>query len=100
MKEWKINSLDELEGEAKKRFDAECERDWKGNPEVQVNLPESIFPDMNKVQRQGTLGYGDDRKVGEKSLTAGSFCDAGNLYENQTPWQAPSPQRKRGWADK
>ena len=57
---------------------------------------------MDKVVRKG-LGYGDgDRKVGEKSLTAGSFCDAGNLYpEHLVPkWTAPSPQRKRGWADK
>ena len=95
MKAWNVKSLDELEGEAKKRFDAECERDWKGNPEVKVNLPESIFPEMAQVQRQGTLGYGDDRKVGEKSLTAGSFCDAGNLYENIPTWQPPTKERKR-----
>ena len=98
MKAWNVKSLDELEGDAKKRFDAECERDWKGNPEVKVNLPEEkrgLFPEMAQVQRQGTLGYGDDRKVGEKSLTAGSFCDAGNLYENHTQWQPPSKERKR-----
>ena len=43
-----------------------------------------------------------DRKVGEKSLTASSFCDAGNLYPEHLiqKWIPPSPQRKRGWADK
>ena len=103
MREWEISSLDALETQLLKKFWAEVDAEWKGNPEVKVNLPEEkrgLFPDMDVVQRQGTLGYGDDRKVGEKSLTAGSFCDAGNLYENHTPWQPPSPQRKRGWADK
>jgi hypothetical protein len=103
MREWEIKSLEELEAQLLKKFWQEVDAEWKGNPEVKVNLPEEkrgLFPDMDVVQRQGTLGYGDDRKVGEKSLTAGSFCDAGNLYENHTPWQPPSPQRKRGWADK
>ena len=40
MKEWKIKSLDELEGEAIKRFWKEIDREWKGNDEVEVNLPE------------------------------------------------------------
>lgn len=99
MKAWNVKSLEELEGEAKKRFDAECERDWKGNPEVKVNLPESMFPEMNKVTRQG-LGYGEERPVGEKSKHG--FVDAGNLYpEHLVPkWTPPSPQRKRGWQDK
>jgi len=102
MREWEIKSLEELEAQLLKKFWQEVDAEWKGNPEVKVNLPEEkrgLFPDMDVVQRQGTLGYGDDRKVGEKSLTAGSFCDAGNLYpEHLVPkWTAPSPQRKRGW---
>ena len=100
MREWEISSLDELETQLLKKFWAEVDAEWKGNTEVQVNLPESIFPEMNVVQRQGTLGYGDDRQVGKKSLTASSFCDVGNLYENHPKWEAPSPQRKRGWQDK
>jgi hypothetical protein len=105
MREWEIKSLEELEAQLLKKFWAEVDKEWKGNPDVEVNIPEEkrgLFPEMDKVQRQGSLGYGDDRKVGEKSLTAGSFVDTGNLYpEHLTPkWQPPSPQRKRGWQDK
>ena len=105
MKSWGITSPDQLKddesgNEALKRFWQEVDDTFEGSNEVQVNLPESIFPEMNTVQRQGTLGYGDDRKVGEQSLTASTFCDAGNLYENHPTWQPPSPQRKRGWQDK
>ena len=104
MREWEIKSLEELEKSLLKKFWNEVDAEWKGNPEVQVNMPaekRSLFPDMDKVQRQG-LGYGNDRKVGERSLTAGSFVDAGNLYpEHLIPkWQPPSKQRKRGWVDK
>jgi len=125
LKSWKISSPDELEGEAQKRFFDEIDKEWASKKEkdddVEVNesvqkpnsprtLSEAVrqvtersgFPEMDKVVRKGTLGYGDDRKVGEKSISAGSFCDAGNLYpEHLVPkWTAPSPQRKRGWADK
>lgn len=103
MREWEIKSLDELEKSLLKKFWAEVDGEWKGNDEVEVNLPEkksSIFPEMDKVVRNG-LGYGDgDRAVGEKSKHG--FVDAGNLYpEHLVPkWIPPSPQRKRGWADK
>lgn len=106
MREWEISSLDDLETSLLKKFWNEVDSQWKGgNPEVQVNMPEEkrgLFPEMDKVQRQGSIGYGDDRKIGEKSLSAGSFCDAGNLYPEHTHpnWQPPSKQRKRGWLDK
>jgi hypothetical protein len=126
LKSWKISSPDQLEGEAKKRFFDEVDKEWASkketeNDEVEVNesvqksnsprtLSEAVrqvtersgFPEMDKVVRKGTLGYGDDRKVGQKSISAGSFCDAGNLYpEHLIPkWIPPSPQRKRGWQDK
>jgi hypothetical protein len=104
MKEWGIESLDQLQPEPLKRFWKECDLEWKGNDEIETNIPEqkSMFREMDSVVRKG-LGYGDgDRAVGEKSLTAGSFCDAGNLYpQHLVPkWIPPSPQRKRGWQDK
>ena len=100
MREWEIKSLDELEAQLLKKFWHEVDKEWKGNPEVQVNMPEEkrgLFPDIDKVQRQGSLGYGDDRRVGEKSLTAGSFIEPGELYpDHLTPhWQPPSENRKR-----
>jgi hypothetical protein len=103
MKEWKIKSLDELEGEAKTRFDQECTDEYEGDgeDEVEVNLPEnrSMFPEMNQVTREG-LGYGEERPVGGKSKHG--FVDAGNLYpEHLVPkWIPPSPQRTRGWSNK
>ena len=128
LKEWGLKSLadlDALEAEPKKRFNDELDKEWASskNNKTDVVVHESVqkpnsprtlseavrqvtersgFPEMDKVVRNGTLGYGDDRKVGEKSISAGSFCDAGNLYpEHLVPkWTAPSPQRKRGWADK
>ena len=54
-----------------------------------------MFPEMNKVVRNG-LGYGDgDRAVGEKSKHG--FVDAGNLYpEHLTPkFIPPSKERQR-----
>ena len=103
MKTYGITHPDELEGEAKTRFWKEVDDTWKGNSDVKVNLPKSrnegLFAEMNNVEGRGTLDYAN-REVGEKSITASSFCDAGNLYENTPTWQPPSPQRKRGWQDK
>ena len=107
MKKWGIADLSELEGEAKVRFDKELE-DYEGDgeDEVEVNMPnmgEGLFPEMIGVKgRNGGLDYAD-RKTGEKSLTASTFGDSGNLYpEHLTPkWEAPSAERrKRGWSDK
>lgn len=102
MKEWGIEDLDQLQPEPLKRFWKEVDSEWKGNDEVEVNIPEnkSMFPEMDKVTRQGTLGYGEERPVGGKSKHG--FVDAGNLYpEHLVPkWIPPSPQRKRGWQDK
>ena len=98
MREWEIKSLDELEKSLLRKFWNEVDAEWKGNTEVQVNMPEqntSLFPEMSGVKgRTGGLDYAD-RKTGEKSLTASSFCDAGNLYQNQTPWQPPSKERMK-----
>ena len=58
MKEWKIRSLDELEGEAKKRFDKELE-DYEGDgeDEVTVNLPEQNVSEgiSNKLKQLSKL---------------------------------------------
>ena len=99
MREWDLKSLDDLEDEVLQRFWKEVDDTWKGKPDVKVNQPESksVFPEMANVVRQGTLGYGDDRRVGEKSITADSFCDPGNLYpEHLCPkFIPPSEHRKR-----
>ena len=104
MKEWGIESLDQLQPEPLKRFWKEVDNTWKGNDEIETNIPEqkSIFREMDSVVRQGTLGYGDDRKVGEKSLTAGSFGDSGNLYpQHLVPkFIPPSEERKRRFNNK
>ena len=108
MKTYGITSIEQLEddengNEALKRFWKEVDDTWKGNDELEVNKPKSknegLFAEMSNVDGRGTLDYAV-RQVGDKSLTASSFCDAGNLYENTPTWQPPSPQRKRGWADK
>ena len=108
MKSWGITHPDQLAdeengNEALKRFWKEVDDTWKGNSDVKVNLPKSrnegLFAEMNNVEGRGTLDYAD-RQVGDKSITASSFCDAGNLYENTPTWQAPSPHRKRGWHNK
>ena len=104
MREWEIKSLEELEAEALKRFWQAVDSEWKGNPDVKVNQPESksLFPEMNQVVRRGTLGYGDDRRVGEKSLTAHTFGDSGNLYpQHLVPkFIPPSEERKRRFNNK
>ena len=98
MKKWGIKNVDELCPEDKKKFDAEVDKDWNGGEKVKVNMPEqkSLFPEMQSVVRQGSLDYAI-RQVGEKSLTAGSFCDAGNLYPEHLvqQWQPPTKERLR-----
>jgi hypothetical protein len=100
MKKWGIKNVDELCPEDKKKFDDEVDNDWEGGKKIKVNMPEqnkSLFPEMDIVVRKGSIGYGDDRQVGERSLTAGSFGDYGNLYpEHLVPkWQPPTNERKR-----
>jgi hypothetical protein len=82
MKDWNIKTLDELEGEAKRRFWKEMEDEYESEDEneVEVNMPSDGFSEMNNVEGRGTLDYAI-RQVGEKSLTASSFSD-GNLYPN------------------
>ena len=100
LQKWRIKSVDQLCPEDKKKFDDEVDRDWNGGEKVKVNMPEDKYalqiPEMNSVVRQGSLDYAI-RQVGEKSLTAGSFCDAGNLYpEHLMPkWQPPTKERMR-----
>jgi hypothetical protein len=98
MRKWGIQNVDELCPEDKKKFDAEVDKDWNGGEKVKVNMPEqkSLFPEMQSVVRQGSLDYAI-RQVGEKSLTAGSFCDAGNLYPEHLvqQWQPPTKERLR-----
>lgn len=98
MKKWGIKNVDELCPEDKKKFDDEIDNDWDGSNKVKVNMPEQkgLFPEMNAVVRQGSLDYAI-RQVGEKSLTASTFGDSGNLYpEHLVPqWQPPSKERMR-----
>ena len=98
MKKWGIKNVDELCPEDKKKFDDEVDKDWNGGEKVKVNMPEckSEFPEMQNVEGRGTLDYAI-RQVGEKSLTAGSFCDAGNLYPEHLvqQWQPPTKERLR-----
>ena len=93
MKEWGIKDLDELEGEAKKRFHAELDADA---PDAEES--KSIFPEQNVSTKNINLGYAEERPVGGKSNHG--FCDPGNLYADQTTWQPPSPQRQKGWENK
>ena len=101
MSEWGIKSLDGLSPEALQRFYDECDKEYEGGEKVKVNMPEqkrSMFPEMNSVSRQGTLGYGDDRRVNEKSITADTFSRGqGNLYpEHLSPkWQPPTKERMK-----
>ena len=98
MKKYGIKDIDELCPEDKKKFDDEVDRDWNGGEKVKVNIPEnkSLFPEMNNVCRKGSLDYAI-REVGEKSLTADSFGDYGNLYpEHLVPkWTPPTKERMR-----
>jgi hypothetical protein len=97
MKKWGIKSTDELCPEDKQKFDDEVDNDWEGGKKVKVNIPEgSLFKEMENVEGRGTLDYAI-REVGQKSLTAHSFIDAGNLYPQHLipKWNPPSEQRKR-----
>ena len=100
LQKWRIKSVDQLCPEDKKKFDDEVDRDWNGGEKVKVNMPEDKYalqiPEMNSVVRQGSLDYAI-RQVGQKSLTAGSFCDAGNLYPEHLvqQWQPPTKERLR-----
>ena len=127
LKEWGLQSLEDLnalEPEPRKRFNDELDKEWASSRENKTdvvfnestkkpNSPRTLseavrqvqdrngFPEMQNVQGRGTLDYAV-RQVGDKSLTASTFGGNGELYpEHLSPkWQAPSPQRKRGWADK
>ena len=103
MKHHGIKNIDDLTKEQKKDFWKMIDDEWGktiGNDDVEVNMPEqkkrSMFPEMQNVECRGTLDY-SVRPVGEKSLTAGSFCDAGNLYpEHLFPkFIFPSEQNKK-----
>jgi hypothetical protein len=98
LKKYGIKDTDELCPEDKKKFDDEVDSGWKGTGAVKVNIPEqkSMFPEMNTVVRKGGLDYAI-REVGQKSLTAGSFCDAGNLYPDShfPKFIPPSKDRMR-----
>ena len=119
--DFKEYDLDSLEAESRKRFKDELDKEWASSKENKTdvvfnestkkpnpprNLSEAVrqvtersgFPEMDVSNKNMQLGYGEERPVGDKSKHG--FCDAGNLYENTPTWQAPSPQRKRGWADK
>ena len=54
----------------------------------------SEFTDMQNVEARGTLDYGS-RSIGEKSITASSFGDSGDLYPKHITqhWTAPSKER-------
>jgi nicotinamidase-related amidase len=98
MKKWGIKDVDELNPEERQKFSDEVDRDWHGGEKVKSNIPEhkSLFPEMANVSRKGSLDYAI-REVGEKSLTASTFGDSGNLYpEHLVPnWSPPSENRKR-----
>jgi hypothetical protein len=98
MKKWGIKDIDELSPENKRKFNAEVDNDWKGGSEVEFNMPEhkSVFNEMKNVEGRGTLDYAI-RQVGDKSLTASTFGDSGNLYpEHLVPkFIPPSKERLR-----
>ena len=98
MDTWKIKSLDELEPEPLKRFMKELDDEWVSKDEKEDEKKEhkSMFPEMNQVQRSGSLEY-SPRQIGERSITGHSFGDGGNLYpEHITPkWVPPSKERRK-----
>ena len=61
-----------------------------------VNSP--MFPEMQNVERNISLGV----DVNDKGhvLPKGGHHFADTPFDTTTPWQPPSPQRKRGWQDK
>lgn len=64
------------------------------NHQAKKREKKSMFEDMNVNEKDISLGY-SNRQVGEKSITASSFCDGGNLSENLPSWTAPSESTKR-----
>ena len=122
LKEWGLQSpedLDALEPEPRKRFNDELDKAWASSKDnkkdVVVNesvkksnpprtLSEAIrqvtdgsgFSEMQNVEGRGTLDYAV-RQVGDKSLTASSFGDSGNLYPEHlvSKFIPPSKDRMR-----
>ena len=95
MKKYGIKSFKDLDKDTVKKFWNEIDRKWKGENEVEVNIPEkkSMFPEQNVSTKNIQLGYGEQRPVGGRSKHG--FVDAGNLYYNQSQWTPPSKQRKK-----
>ena len=95
MKKYGIKSLKDLDKETIKKFWNEIDRKWKGENEVEVNIPEkkSMFPEQNVSTKNIQLGYGEERPVDGRSKHG--FVDAGNLYYNQPQYIPPSKQRKK-----
>ena len=98
MKRYGITNFNELDKKTAKEFWDAVDKKWKGECEhLKVNMPEqkrSLFYEMENVEGRGTLDWAI-RQVGDKSLTAHSFCDAGNLYENVSKFIPPSEHRKK-----
>jgi hypothetical protein len=95
MKKYGIKSLKELDKDTVKKFWNEIDRKWKGENEVEVNIPEkkSMFPEQNVSTKNIQLGYGEERPVDGRSKHG--FVDTGNLYYNQPQWTPPSKERKK-----
>jgi hypothetical protein len=95
MKKYGIKSLKDLDKDTVKKFWNEIERKWKGENEVQVNIPEkkSMFPEQNVSTKNIQLGYGEERPVDGRSKHG--FVDTGNLYYNQPQYIPPSKERKK-----
>jgi hypothetical protein len=95
MKKYGIKSLKDLDKETIKKFWNEIDRKWKGENEVEVNIPEkkSMFPEQNVSTKNIQLGYGEERPVDGRSKHG--FVDTGNLYYNQPQYIPPSKERKK-----
>jgi hypothetical protein len=96
LKKWGIKDTAELCPEDKKKFDTEVDKDWNGGNKVKTNMPEQkgLFPEQNSVEGRGTLDYAI-RQVGEKSLTASTFGDSGNLYPEHLVQKFIPPSKER-----
>ena len=64
----------------------------------EVKQRQSLFPEMDNVERNISLGV----VVNDKGyvLPDGGHHFADTPFDTTTKWQPPSPQRKRGWQDK
>ena len=95
MKKYGIKSLKDLDKDTVKKFWNEIDRKWKGENEVEVNIPEkkSMFPEQNVSTKNIQLGYGEERPVDGRSKHG--FVDTGNLYYNQPQYIPPSKERKK-----